>query len=39
MQELMSEIKAAREKEKIAFYRGGRVIVLEKRFKVDSNST
>lgn len=31
MQELMPEIKAAREKGKIAFYRGGKVVVLEKR--------
>ena len=38
MQELMPEIKAAREKGKIAFYRGGRVIVLKKRSKVDNNS-
>lgn len=31
MQELMPEIKAARENGKIAFYRGGKVVVLEKR--------
>ena len=31
MKELMPEIKAAREKGKIAFYRGGKVVVLEKR--------
>ena len=31
MQELMPEIKAARETGKIAFYRGGKVVVLEKR--------
>lgn len=38
MQELMPEIRAAREKGKIAFYRGGRVIVLEKRSNVGSSS-
>ena len=38
MQELMLEIKSARDKEKIAFYRGGRVIVLEKWSEVDNNS-
>ena len=31
MQEKMPEIKAAREKGKIAFYRGGRVVILERR--------
>ena len=30
MQELMPEIKAAREKGKIATYRGGRVMILER---------
>ena len=31
MQELMPEIKAAREKGEIAFYRGGKVVILERR--------
>lgn len=31
LKEVMPEIKAAREKGKIAFYRGGRVVILEKR--------
>ena len=30
MQEVMPEIKAAREKGKIAFYKGGKIVILEK---------
>ena len=31
MQEMLPEIQAARKKGKIAFYRGGRVVILERR--------
>ena len=33
MQEMMSEITTAREKGKFAFYRGGKVVILEKSTK------
>ena len=33
MQEVMPEIKAARENGKIAFYRGGKVVILERQTK------
>ena len=33
MQEMMPKITAAREKGKISFYRGGKVIILERRTK------